>query len=81
LIFPTKKRFLWQAPRCGSKVRKTHRSEVNINRVMTQNRTPSDIEVLFVKVHVFVLLLFASLPDCSQNQTAVSYTLCLLSDF
>ena len=39
------------------------------------------IEVLFVKVHVFVLLLFASLPDCSQNQTAVSDTLRLLSDF
>jgi hypothetical protein len=31
-------RFLCQAPRCGSKFRKTHRSEVNINRVMTQNR-------------------------------------------
>jgi hypothetical protein len=40
-----------------------------------------DIEVLFVKMHVFVLLLFASLPDCSQNQTAVSDTLRLLSDF
>ena len=39
------------------------------------------IEVLFVKVHVFVLLLFATLPDCSQNQTAVSDTLRLLSDF
>jgi hypothetical protein len=39
------------------------------------------IEVLNVKVHVFVLLHFASLPDCSQNQTAVSDTLRLLSDF
>ena len=39
------------------------------------------IEVLNVKVHVFVLLLFATLPDCSQNQTAVSDTLRLLSDF
>jgi hypothetical protein len=39
------------------------------------------IEVLFVKVHVFVLLLFATLPDCSQNQTAVSVTLRLLYDF
>jgi hypothetical protein len=39
------------------------------------------IEVLNVKVHMFVLLLFASLPDCSQNQTAVSDTLRLLSDF
>ena len=41
----------------------------------------SHIEVLNVKVHVFVLLLFATLPDCSQNQTAVSDTLRLLSDF
>ena len=39
------------------------------------------IEVLFVKVHMFVLLIFASLPECSQNQTAVSDTLRLLSDF
>ena len=39
------------------------------------------LEVLNVKVHVFVLLLFATLPDCSQNQTAVSDTLRLLSDF
>ena len=36
---------------------------------------------LDVKVGVFILLLFASLPDCSQNQTAVSDTLRLLSDF
>ena len=43
--------------------------------------TPLYIEVLNVKVHVFVLLLFATLPDCSQNQTAVSDTLRLLSDF
>jgi hypothetical protein len=39
------------------------------------------IEVLFVKVTVFILLLFATLPECSQNQTAVSDTLRLLSDF
>jgi hypothetical protein len=39
------------------------------------------IEVLNVKQNVFVLLLFASLPDCGQNQTAVSDTLRLLSDF
>jgi hypothetical protein len=43
------------------------------------------IEVLFVKrlvkVTVFILLLFATLPECRQNQTAVSYTLRLLSDF
>jgi hypothetical protein len=30
---------------------------------------------------VSVLLIFASLPDCSQNQIAVSDTLRLLSDF
>ena len=39
------------------------------------------IEVLDVKVHVFILLLFASVPDCTQNQIAVSDTLRLLSDF
>jgi hypothetical protein len=39
------------------------------------------IEVWNVKVGVFVLLLFASIPDCSQNQTAVSDTLHLLFDF
>jgi hypothetical protein len=39
------------------------------------------IEVLFVKQTLFILILFASLPDCSQNQTAVSDTLRLLSDF
>ena len=39
------------------------------------------IEVLNVKVHVFILLLFASVPDCIQNQTTVSDTLHLLSDF
>jgi hypothetical protein len=39
------------------------------------------IEGLNVKVGISVLLLFAPLPDCSQNQTAVSDTLRLLSDF
>ncbi len=42
------------------------------------------VEVLFVKVTVFILLLellFATLPECSQNQTAVSDLLRLLSDF
>jgi hypothetical protein len=39
------------------------------------------IEVLNVKVGVFILLIFATLPECSQNQTAVSDTLRLLSDF
>jgi hypothetical protein len=36
---------------------------------------------LNVKVGVFILLLFASIPDCRQNQTAVSGTQRLLSDF
>ena len=42
-----------------------------------------DIEVLFVKVTVFILLIFATLlvTECSQNKTAVSDTLRLLSDF
>jgi hypothetical protein len=39
------------------------------------------IEVLNVKVGVSVLLVFASILACSQNQTAVSDTLHLLSDF
>jgi hypothetical protein len=45
-------RFLCQGPRYGSKVRKTHRSEVNINRVMAQNQMalfkprPLQIDVL-----------------------------------
>ena len=51
-----------------------------LNLVQHSSRSTA-IEVLNVKVHVFVLLLFASLPDCSQNQTAVSDTLRLLSDF
>jgi hypothetical protein len=33
------------------------------------------------KVGVAILLLFASLPDCTQNQTAVSDTVNVLSDF
>jgi hypothetical protein len=39
------------------------------------------IEDLFLIPAVSVLLIFASLPDCNQNQTAVSDTLRLLSDF
>jgi hypothetical protein len=39
------------------------------------------IENLNLKVGVSVLLLFAPLPDCSQNRTALSGTLRLLSDF
>jgi hypothetical protein len=39
------------------------------------------IEVLNVNAGVSVLLIFASLPDCSQNQTAVFDTLRSLSDF
>jgi hypothetical protein len=34
-----------------------------------------------IKVTVFILLLFASLPDCGQNQTAVSDEQYSLSDF
>ena len=41
----------------------------------------STIEDFFLRPAVSVLLLFASLPDCSQNQTAVSDTLRLFSDF
>jgi hypothetical protein len=39
------------------------------------------LEVLNVKETVFILLLFASLPDCGQNQTAVSDEQHLLSNF
>jgi len=39
------------------------------------------IEDFFLNPAVSVLLLFASPPDCGQNQTAVSDTLRLLSDF
>jgi hypothetical protein len=36
---------------------------------------------LNVKVTMFILLLLASLPDCGQNQTAVSDEQYSLSDF
>jgi hypothetical protein len=39
------------------------------------------IEDLNLNPPVSVLLIFASVPDCSQNQTALSDTLRLLSDF
>jgi hypothetical protein len=39
------------------------------------------IEDLNLNPPVSVLLIFASVPDCSQNQTAVSDTLRLLFDF
>jgi hypothetical protein len=39
------------------------------------------IAVLNVKQTMFILLLFASLPDCGQNQTAVSEKQYSLSDF
>ena len=39
------------------------------------------IEDLFLRPAVSVLLLFATLPECSQNQTAVPGTLRLFSDF
>jgi hypothetical protein len=41
----------------------------------------STIEDLNLNPPVLVLLIFAPLPDCSQNKTAVSDTLRLLSDF
>ena len=44
----------------------------------------SELIVMVLKrnrVDVFILLLFASLPDCSQNRIAVSDTLRFLSDF
>ena len=40
-----------------------------------------NLEDFFLRPVVSVLLLFTSLPDCSQNQTAVSDALRLLSDF
>jgi hypothetical protein len=56
-----------------------------VARPSSGRRAPAraHIEVLFVKVHVFILLLFASLPDCGQNQTAayVSDEQQSLSDF
>ena len=39
------------------------------------------IEDLFLRPAVSVLLFFATIPECSQNQTAVSDTLRLFSDF
>jgi hypothetical protein len=39
------------------------------------------IEVLNVKVTLFIVILFVSLPDCGQNQTAVSDEQYSLSDF
>jgi hypothetical protein len=41
----------------------------------------SRISAQALLVNVFILLLFESLPDCGQNQTAVSDTLRSLSDF
>ena len=52
-----------------------------LEKEQKKEKVVQGIEVLNVKVYVFILLLFASLPDCSQNQTAVSDTLRLLSDF
>jgi hypothetical protein len=48
------------------------RSTIGAQLTQVMYRTCSDIEVLNVKVTLFILLLFASLPDCGQNQTAVS---------
>ena len=54
-----------------------------INYIYSRRSTAVEVlfMVLFVKVTVFILLLFASLPDCAQNQTAVSYKQYSLSDF
>ena len=45
------------------------------------SRTTIELQPTWPIFDAAVLLLFASLPDCSQNQTAVSDTLRLLSDF
>ena len=48
---------------------------------MHPRKTYRGVEVLNLNPAVLVLLIFASIPDCSQNQTAVSDTQHLLSDF
>jgi hypothetical protein len=51
--------------------------------VLSDLEDPPDlkIEVLFVKVTVFIVLLFASLRDCGQNQINVCDEQQSLSDF
>jgi hypothetical protein len=57
------------------------RTRMRIQRVSVRLIAARNIEVLFVKVTVFILLLFASLPDCHQNQITVSDEQYSLSDF
>jgi hypothetical protein len=56
---------------------------ISVSHLLSRVYIGAGIEVLFVKVTVFILLLFASLhvPDCCQNQTAVSDEQYSLSDF
>ena len=49
--------------------------------IHTNNTYRLHIEDLFLRPAVSVLLLFVTLPDWTQNQTAVSDTLRLFSDF
>jgi hypothetical protein len=53
----------------------------SINAIKSDFMNMIIIEDLNLNPPVSVLLIFASLPDCTQNQTAVSDTLRLLSDF
>ena len=48
-------RFLCQAPRCGSEVSNGHRSEVNIERVMTQTKKgfSKGFSFSFVNIYFF----------------------------
>jgi hypothetical protein len=55
--------------------------KTRVEILLRKAKTLNIIEVLNVKVGVFILLLFASLPDCGQNQTDVSYKQHSLSDF
>ena len=56
-------------------------NSVVLSRLTRLTRRKTYIEVLNVKVTVFILLLFVSLLDCGQNQTAVSDEQYSLSDF
>jgi hypothetical protein len=71
---PVDKKFFFLV---GNRLSRTVGTRVSIH-VLVYNE---DLEVLYVKVTLFILLLFASLPDCGQNQTAVSDEQCSLSDF
>jgi hypothetical protein len=76
----------WENPRkiAEPRVRACRKRTRTVLLLKSENNSPLmflSIEVLNVEVGVSVLLIFASLPDCSQNQTAVSDTQHLLSDF